>query len=158
MVIACSERPEGFQVLCKHVSPGGLGHQSLQKIMQGFVLELHHPALSFLSLSGYAQLCLSRNVVELPPELCIWPSMLMILTQEFKNSCNNNTGALAPHSLPASEIVQWVHSQACDHDGLQASLLPSVLSGSGDEDAQMNIAITCHPRGTTGAGASFGWR
>lgn len=93
-------------MLCKHVSPGGLGCQSLQKIMQGFVLGLQHPAISFLSLSGYAQLCPSRNVVELPPELCVWPPMPMILTQEFKNSCNNNTGALAPQSLPAAEIVQ----------------------------------------------------
>lgn len=155
-----------FLVLCKHISPDGLGCQSLQKIMQGFILELEHPALSFLSLSGYAQLCPSRDVAEPPPELCIWPPMPTILTRGFKNSHNNNTGALVLQSLPVAEIVQRVHSQARDHGGLKASLLPSVLSGSRDEDALMTLAITPRPRGITGclerggtgAGALLGWR
>lgn len=148
LVTARSERPERFLVLCKHVSPGGLGCQSLEKIMQGSVLELHHPALGFPSFSGCVQLCPSRNVDELPPELCTRPPMLMVLAQGFKNSCNNNTGALVAHSLPRAEAVQGAHSQARDH-GLKASLLPSVLPGSRDEDAPRSLGITPGPRGTT---------
>lgn len=98
-------------------------------------------SIKFSSLSGSAQLCPSRNVVELPPELCIWPPTPPILTREFKNSCNNNTGALPPQSLPAAEIEQRVHSQARDHGGLQASLLPSVPPGSRDEDAQGSLVM-----------------
>lgn len=65
--------------------------------------------------------------------------MPTIPTREFKNSRNNNTGALVLQSLPVAEIVQRVRSQARDHGGLKASLLPSVLSGSRDEDAQMTL-------------------
>lgn len=107
-------------------------------------------SIKFSSLSGSAQLCPSRNVVELPPELCIWPPTPPILAREFKNSCNNNTGALPPQSLPAAEIEQRVHSQARDHGGLQASLLPSVPPGSKDEDAQTSLVIVPRPRGTRG--------
>lgn len=62
------------------------------------------------------------------------------LAQGFKNSCNNNTGALLPQCLPTAGTVHSAHSQARDHGRLKASLLPSVLPGSRDEDAQMSLA------------------